>query len=300
VVVLVITSSLGYPMFAQQMKPVFAIAAHVNVGPSKVSDKPVSRGIPAKMVSVLLPKILWLALCLLNGDPAHATTVIAVVEGTSVYIGTDSQTVPSGTICKLVASERFAVGMAGHLADSSTTFSAARSVMLGLAKARSLQAAIDSVIDSLEPPLKRSLEWGFKNSPDDYAQELQHGPLVLSLLVIGIEKGRPQIVVLSWTSEKGDMVRQPVRRYGEKGAYDAIGSFDPFVPYLLAHRGEWESWEPVERIRKALQVISVATPEIVGPPFSILQISPARGVKWIERGPCETEKHREHHEGGQP
>jgi hypothetical protein len=287
-------------VFAQQMKPVFAIAANVNVSPSKVSDKSVFSEIPAKMVPVLLSHVLGLALCLLNGDPAHATTVIAVTTGTSVYIGADSRTVPSGTICKLVASERFAVGMAGHLADSGTNFSAVRSVLLGLAKARSLQAAIDSVIDSVEPPLKRSLEWGFKNSPDEYAHELQHGSLVLSLLIIGIEKGRPQIVVLSWTSEKGNMVRQPVRRHDEKGAFDAIGSFDPFVPYLLEHRGEWESWEPVERIRKALHVIAVATPEIVGPPFSILQISQSRGVKWIKRGPCETEKHCQDHEGGQP
>ena len=244
------------------------------------------------MVSVFCSHVLWIALYLFGGGAyLHATTAIAVTTATSAYIGADSKVDPGGTMCKLVVNKRVAVGMSGQLADRATNFSAARSVATALSGSRGFKDAIDSVIRNVEPPLKRSMKWGFVNDPTTYAQEFQ-GKNALALLIVGIgERGQPQIVYVAWRTENGDIMRLPISRFGQN-AFDAIGVYDAFIPYLSAHP-EWKSIGAVDRIRKVLEIESAASPDMVGPPFSII-VSGAKGLRWIQRGPCETSpKHGE-------
>ncbi len=255
------------------MNPVSAIATYIEVRSNK-------------MALVSCSHVFWLALCLSSSVAcAHATTAIAVTTATSAYIGVDSKVDPDGTMCKLVVNKRVAVGMSGQLADKATNFSAARSVAAGLAESRGFNEVIVSVIRSVEPHLRRSMKWGFVNDPAVYVQKFQ-GKGALALLIVGIDdRGQPQIVYVAWTTKNGDILRLPISRFG-KNAFDAIGAYDAFISYLSAHP-EWKSAGAVDRIRKVLEIESAASPDMVGPPFSIIVLE-ARGLRWIQRSPCET------------
>lgn len=253
------------------------------MGNNRIVVRLTARTISAKGISVALPYVRWFAPCLFVLGSAHATTVIAVTTDRSAYIGADSRSEPQGTICKIVVGNGVAVGMSGLLADGATHFSAAITIEGALSRTKNLSTAIDSTNAALEPPLKRSLEWGFSNSPADYSR--YQGKAALALLFVGIEHGTPQKTYFVWQTENGGISRLPIHRLGAN-SFNGIGSFDAIVSYVT-RTPKWRSMSPIVRITKALQI-----PNDVGPPFSILRITPNSRVEWIKRGTCDAGQQR--------
>jgi hypothetical protein len=275
-------------VLAEKMQPMRAIATYVNICTKKISHESALSGISTKRRFVALSHICWLAPCFVIFGNAHATTVIAVTTDDSAFIGADSRTDPHGTVCKIVVGNGVAVGMSGLLADSATHFRAATTIKGALSRASNLTTAIDSTIAALEPPLKRSLEWGFRNAPAEYSR--YQGKDALALLFIGINHGAPQITYFVWRTENGGISRLPARTLGAN-AFNGIGAFDAIVNYVI-QTPEWRSLNPVTRITTALQIESEASPEDIGPSFSIVRITPTSTIEWVQGGACSAGKQR--------
>jgi hypothetical protein len=276
-------------MLPQKMSPVRSIAAYINIATRDVRHKSVFCSVSCKIIDVVLSHVFWLAPCFLVINIAQATTVIAVTTDSSVYIGADSCAKPKGTICKIVIGNGVAVGMSGHLADAATHFNAATTIRGAIAHAGTLQAALDLTIAAIEPPLHRSLEWGFKNAIADYSTMYQ-GKLALALLFIGIENGIPKIIYLTWHTNNGDISRLPMRSFGAN-AFDCIGTFNAITSYIIK-TPNWTTIAPEMRIVQALQIESDAEPREVAPPFTIVRITPDGRIKWVRYGVCRQKRNR--------
>ena len=111
------------------------------------------------------------------------------------------------------------------------------------------------------------------------------GKAALALLFVGIEHGTPQKTYFVWQTENGGISRLPIHRLGAN-SFNGIGSFDAIVSYVT-RTPKWRSMSPIVRITKALQI-----PNDVGPPFSILRITPNSRVEWIKRGTCDAGQQR--------
>jgi hypothetical protein len=269
-------------VLTDKMQPMRAIATYVTIRTKKISHESVLSGISTERIFVALSHICWLIPYLVIFGNARATTVIAVTTDSSAFIGADSRTDPHGTMCKIVVGNGVAVGMSGLLADNATQFTAATTIKDALSRASNLTSAIDSTTAALEPPLKRSLEWGFRNAPAEYSR--YQGKNALALLFVGINHGIPQITYFVWRTENGNISRLPARTL-TANAFNGIGAFDAIVNYVI-RTPKWRSLNPVTRITKALQIESEASPENVAPPFSIVRITPTRRVEWIQGGAC--------------
>lgn len=245
-----------------------------------------------KMVIIFLAQVVWFA-----GYPclqSHATMVLAITTDKAAYIGADGRADPQGNICKLVVGKRMAVGTSGHLEDKATGFSARATITTALVSSHDFASGIESVIIALEPPLERSLAWGFQRSTAEYMAKYQ-GRVALALLFIGIDQQGPKIAHVAWRTENGRIFRLPQRTLGPN-EFDAIGSFDAFMEYV-ARTPEWKRQHPAARIVKALQIQSGAHPQTVGRPFAIVRITRGRGVEWIKGGACSTHgEHGQHHQ----
>lgn len=249
----------------------------------QVKNDTALRSIASQIRSISLSNLHRLAVfSLLSVAPAYGTTVIAVTTNDSTYLGADSRTQPSGSICKIVARNGVAVGFSGLLRDSATGYDVARDINTALSGSRDLVQALNSLRTDIGPGLGRSLEWGRRNAPKEY--RAFDGKLALSILVIGFSSNAPSISVISWTAQNGRVIRQDGRELGPN-QFNGIGTLDALISYLSLNR-QWFQAPPQQRIQSALEIENSAAPAEVGPPFSIVQID-RRGVRWLNRGPCE-------------
>jgi hypothetical protein len=224
--------------------------------------------------------IIALLLC---PAPLFATTLVVLTTATDAYLGADSRAQGrSELVCKIVDSGGVAVGMSGHLGNTATQFNASESVAHALHRSSDLRSAIENVTAELQAPLETSMEWERVHALADY-QAKYEGEKVLELVFVTAVNGAPRIAVVYWRAQDGHLVREGPTFHGAMYSL-VVGSNTAVKAYQDSHP-EWVNLPPAAIVEKFLQVEAEQEPDVVGPPFSIVQMNKS-GTHWVSSGAC--------------
>ena len=216
------------------------------------------------------------------------TTIVGIATNDSVIVGADSKTSRDGTreigrMCKIVLVDGYAAAMAGHLGDAATGFDAAALIRRALSNSGHLALKVQSFEQLIRPALQKSLDYGRKNAPLLFASTYV-GKKALQTIFVTAEGGKPIMMVSIFrVTEEGELTLDERKELGPGQVY-VFGENGAISKYQTATKN-WNAAEPIEIVRKFLEIESNEKPDLVGPPFSILQMT-STGQHWSAPGLC--------------
>jgi hypothetical protein len=233
-------------------------------------------------LSVAISSALKVAL-VFWASSALGTTLIALTTGTEVYLGADSRGQGGErSLCKLIKTEKLAVGTSGHLRNSATQFDVANYITAALGRSVDLESAIENVSADLEAPLARSIAWVKANRPVEFGENYDNQK-ILELLLVTAVNGEPRVAVLIWRAQDGQVVRDAPTNLGAMQSL-VVGNNTTVEAYQKSHP-EWVNLPASTIVEKFLTLEAEGEPDFVGPPFSIIRMSTA-GAHWLKSGVC--------------
>jgi hypothetical protein len=203
-------------------------------------------------------------------------------------IGADSMVGVDGansvaSLCKIAVEGNFAAAMAGHLADSATSFDAGAFVRRALSTPGDLLLKARAFEQSVRRPLQQSLDYGRQHVPKLFTSKYA-GKKALQTIFAAVEGGKPRMIVSTFrVAKNGSLTLDETRELGPAQVY-VFGESAAIAQYQTANPG-WSSAEPDEIVRKFLTLEIEDEPNLVGAPMSILQIESGER-RWIEPGQC--------------
>lgn len=225
---------------------------------------------------------------IIAGPSGNSTTIIGISTNDSVFLGADSLGGTDGasavvSICKINVGDNAAAAMAGHLADSATSFDAAALVRRALSTPGDLTLKARAFEQFVRQPLQRSLDYGREHVPVLFASKYV-GKKVLQTIFGAVEGGKPKMIVSTFrVSENGSLTLDETKELGSGQVY-VFGESAAIAKYQTG-TPSWNGAEPDAIIRKFLALEIEDEPTLVGAPVSIVRITSGER-SWIEVGQC--------------
>jgi len=255
-----------------------------------------------KLVKYILPAILLL----MSSVAGYGSSIIVVRNDNEVVIGTDSKTVitsrgdmsdaQSALSCKIIRADNVFIafaGIAGIVPHDQRAipreFDLAEIMNKAALREGSIMDKADTLAKAVESVLLRMSEWAKKKMPVLF-EKMFLGRQSLQVLIAGIENGSPTIVVMAFEpriSPSGEMEinieSRPCPGIACPGGlvYLFLGKHEAIDRYLLGDPEIWKD-DPVDVVRKLLNIETTAERQTVGPPIDILRIT-KEGSEWIQK-----------------
>ncbi len=223
----------------------------------------------------------------------HGTAAIVIWRPQKVVVGADSMVtrmsskLPAVSSCKIRHYGRFwlvASGLYGYTPTGYNMWSLAREV---LTEAKSASSAADTIAGKVSDPLQVALGQIRLGSPTEYRTAFKAG-VFLAFAVIGVELEKVVVARRDFSTEgllKEDYPPSPNVSPGAMG-YFHIGYGDAIEQAYPINSGQLQALlrgSASDVIKKLIQIEIDKEPQNVGPPISILEVTPS-GYHWIEEG----------------
>jgi hypothetical protein len=231
---------------------------------------------------------------IITGRSGWSTTIVAVSTNNGVFLGADSMVGVDGgngigRMCKININENSAVAMAGHLADSATSFDAATLIRMALSKSAALAPKVQIFERLVRKPLQQSLDYGRQNMPVLFASKYA-GKKALQTIFVAVEGGKPKMIVSTFrVTENGNLELDKPKELGSGQVY-VFGETAAIAKYQTGNP-HWSDSDPVEIIRKFMALEIEDEPDLVGAPVSIVRVT-SREWRWIAPGQCASDQSR--------
>lgn len=239
----------------------------------------------------MVPLILWLVASLpLLSQEAHGTAAIMIWSPERVVLATDSKIThlkgePPSQACKIRPVGKFFFAASGFYGRPGSDFDAWSAIAFAVRNAKTVPEAAAISEKEILGRIKAVLERVESEDPVAYARAFRES--LFAVFFVGVDSGRP--VAAGWSLlRNGEILRQeypgdkkvlPDSRgfitFGEHGATDTL---TPGRIFSLLDN-------PVSGASRILQLEIDYLPSKVGPPISILEVTPA-GHRWVEKGEC--------------
>ena len=192
-----------------------------------------------------------------------------------------------GRMCKINVGDNSAAAMAGHLADSATSFDAATLLRKALSTPAALALKAHTFEQLVRQPLQDSLDYGRQNVPVLFASKYA-GKKALQTIFVEVESGKPKMIVSTFrVAENGSLTADEPKELGSGQVY-VFGESAAIAKYQTGNP-RWNEADPVEIIRKFLALEIEDEPNLVGAPLAIIRIT-SRERRWIEPGQCASDQ----------
>ena len=288
------------------MKPPDPIVADINISPSKAKDDCLSLrvNIIERRTDIAKPHVtrfvaMLVASLLLFSEVPWATYVIVTKQRKTIVIGADSKVSmaisgKSSIVCKILEVRRGVFfSAAGLYGQKSSGFDVSK--MAGIAGTESIgvREISERFVSLVSRPLQEAAAAARKWNPEYFAEHFASPTLGVAFM--GYEKGVPTIVVHYFlvSFDRQDKPRLRIRTNscpgdcprGDDGILKIeLGDSKPAQVFVANHPDFWNVGQ-IEGVRQLLNLTINALPDDVGPPDSILQITPTAS-KWIDKGVC--------------
>jgi hypothetical protein len=257
----------------------------------------------ARIAKYLLP----LLLLSISRVPALASSIVVMRNIDEIVIGTDSKRISapgedlryvrSDLVCKVVRADNIFIasaGIAGIIPDGAhgeipPEFDLTRTMNKASQGESTMQDKADSVTKAAEGVLMKISDWAKEKKPALFNQ-MFIGKQLLQVVMAGMEDQSPTIIVMAFKpviSPSGEL-KINVEYHSCPGiacpggsVYILMGKHEAIDRYLPQAPGIWKN-DPVEIVRKLVEIEVAADHEAVGPPIDILRIN-KDGSEWIQR-----------------
>jgi ATP-dependent protease HslVU (ClpYQ) peptidase subunit len=236
----------------------------------------------------LFRALFFLMVLIIAGRSGRSTTIVGISTNDSVFLGADSMVgfdgaSARGSMCKINVGNNSAAAMAGHLADSATSFDAATLVRRALGTPGDLARKAQTFEQFVRQPLQQSLDYGREHVPILFASKYG-GKKALETIFAIVEGGKPKMIISTFrVAENGSLTLDGAKELGSGQVY-VIGESAAIAKYQTGNPG-WNRTEPDEIIRKFLALEIEDEPSLVGSAVSIVRITSGKW-RWIEPGQC--------------
>jgi hypothetical protein len=224
---------------------------------------------------------------------SKATTVTLYWDTERIVIGSDSKIRFSGKsseICKIIESNGVFFVIDGVRSNSSVKFDAYAIAERSLSPTGSplpLAEKVRAFERAMVDPLIRVIEWSKINDPIMYSGWLRTDPPVQAAFAT-VENGKLALITTRFQVDAQGKLEPPFH-------YFQTDRFPTgFVPRGAFERSYRESWVeflhqfgPVEATRRFIQRQITKSPELVGPPIAVVEIT-RKGTIWRSAGSCAT------------
>jgi hypothetical protein len=243
----------------------------------------------------MLAKLLcWLTPALLWSQSAGGTAGVAIFTPDRAVLAVDSRvTLTDGRAsrrgadeCKIQSAGRFQLALAGLYDHAETKFDAWRLAEQAAAGAPSVAEAAARVERGLQPALESAI--GNMRAADPTAFSRQYARAHLAFVIAGLDQGLPAMAARAFVPDREGNLRivrwnpppgtTSLFAFGEHAAIDAYGPKEALLR-LVTDAG------PAEAAQRLVQLEIAASPEIVGPPVAVLELSKI-GPRWIHQALC--------------
>ena len=262
-------------MISAKMKPFLAILRYIQI---------VIRACHYRSFLITLCVVLPPSLC-------SATIIVAIQDGESVWVGTDSLLIGSDGvkfICKIQTGQDFYWAVATPLFIDENTGFDFRKMVQQINPEGGPTNALSAFIIKSKSPIAKEIIAVRGNNPKSFAYFLTFKQM-FQVVFFGTENGQPDFV---WGALKTNQTDGVVNIIGDgpnsltaKVGVISTGVNTTAQPYLAAHFGEAVQ-DPEEFIRTSIALQESATPRLDFGPISIARVSP-KGFTWIEKGECQ-------------
>lgn len=250
--------------------------------------------------------ILSTILLLMSSVPGYGSSIIVVRNDNEIVIGTDSKTVStargdlsdaqSALSCKIIRANNVFIafaGIAGIVPNNQRAIPQEFDLTEIMNKAAlgegSIMDKADTLAKAVESVLLRMSEWAKKKMPVLF-EKMFLGRQSLQVVIAGMENGSTTMVVMAFESRIspfGELEINIESRpcpgiacpaglvYLFMGKHEAIDRYLPGDPEI------WKD-DPVDLVRKLLDIETTAERQTVGPPIDILRIT-KEGSEWIQK-----------------
>lgn len=246
-----------------------------------------------------------LPLLLISYVPAYGSSIIVVRNDNEVVIGTDSKRLRetkenlsdarSELVCKIVRADNIFIasaGIAGILPYGRGEIPSEFDLTEIMNKAALIEGSImdkaGSLSKAVDGALLRISGWAKKKMPA-FFEKMFIGKQLLQVVMAGLEKGAPTIITLAFEprlSPSGelriDVEAHPCPGIGCPGGSVSIlmGRHEAIDRYLPLDPGIWKN-DPVEVVRKLMEIEVTSESETVGAPIDIVRIT-KEGSEWVQ------------------
>jgi hypothetical protein len=224
----------------------------------------------------------------------HGTAAILIWKPDKVVVGTDSMVAHFSSAhptlaCKIRHYGRFWFVASGLYRYDPTGYNMWSLAHDALAEAKSVPDAANAIADKVSTPLEIALGNIRLGHPIDYKNTFSES--FAAFMVIGVEDGKVVAAGRNFVPQGILKVEYPGPRevtpssigylnFGEGGAMERVYPYGSQALVMLLNK------DPGDAIRTLIQIEIDSTPKKVGPPISILEVTPT-GHHWIERGHCQ-------------
>ena len=249
--------------------------------------------------------ILLLLLLVISYAPAYGSSLIVVRTDSGVIIGADSKRL-RGTkedlsyaqaelVCKIVRADNIFIasaGIAGILpygrAKIPEQFDLTEIMNKAALNGGSIMDKADSLSKAVDGALLRISDWAKKKMPS-FFDKMFIGKQVLQVVVAGLEKGSPAIVIMAFEprlSPSGELKinveSRPCPGIGcpSGSVYILMGRHEAIDRYLPADPRIWEN-DPAEVVRELIEIEVTSESETVGAPIDVVRIT-KEGSEWVQ------------------
>jgi len=249
--------------------------------------------------------ILLVSFLVISYVPAYGSSLIVVRNGNEVVIGTDSKRLMetkenlsdarSELVCKIVRADNIFIasaGIAGILPYGRGEIPAEFDLTEIMNKAALIEGSIVDKAVSLSKAIDGSLlrisEWAKKKMPT-FFEKMFIGEQLLQVVMAGLENGSPTIIIMTFEPRlspsgelKIDVESRPCPGIGcpSGSVYILMGRHEAIDRYLPLDPGIWEN-DPVEVVRKLMEIEVTSESETVGAPIDIVRIT-KEGSEWVQ------------------
>jgi hypothetical protein len=252
-------------------------------------------------------QVLWLLVIAFAPSLSGATTIIGMIDlrHDSMILAADSKfrvdqtkTVSSnGAACKIVVGNDYAFAIDGWVSSDLVKFDALEVANRACASGGDVFEKAAKFNTLLEEPFLHLVEQARAKVPEYYAQGVADGRLGVMIVLAGSHNGRLSLELGGFKVTPNGI--QPITHELNEGTLDplmtVVGSGLEAISRFSHAHPEWrKEQDPINAVKKFMQIATMDDPADVGPPISIVEIrhslmSTDRNrvtLRWIERGLC--------------
>jgi hypothetical protein len=251
--------------------------------------------------------ILLTFLLVMSYLPAYGSSIIVARNDNEIIIGTDSKRVRTATedlsdarselICKIVRADNIFITSAGIVGIDSYNqrrgipreFDLTEVMKKAALSEGSIMDKADTLAKSLSGDLLRISEWVKKKMPALFKQ-MSFGKQLLHVVMAGLENGTPTFIVMAFELSISPSGEQKINvefhpcpgiACPSNFVYIFMGKHEAIDRYLPQDPDIWKN-NPVDVVRKLIEIEMTSEHETIGPPIDILRIT-KEGSEWIQK-----------------
>jgi len=264
------------------MKPLFGIITYI--------------GTLVRKAPYAYPAGIILLFCFFPFRPTFGqTSIIGIRVNDRVVVGADSTSVRSDTMtrteesyCKIGVGDGFFFALAGLYHNVETAFNPYMIIRDSSNLGLTIEKKVKRLEEMIEKPLTEILERLRRDSPLEYARRYQGGS-ALQIIFFGVEEGSTFMLAREFVPTATILfpVQIIIFRYKCPGDCEngeeiyKLGESEAIDRFLIKEPDFWKN-NPVDAIRKLIELEIADRPLNVGPPIDILQID-KNGARWIQK-----------------